>query len=279
MRKRIIAALLVMLLGIGLMAYAGAELMQTDQIYKEGNTAYEDLKTLVRGNTSAASSTSQPAESADNTAETEGPGGTEAPSANQTRIYIPELGINFEALKAINNDAVAWLYSPGTVIDYPVMKANDYSYYLNRLPDGTINANGSLFIDYNSAPDFSGKLTIIYGHHMKSGAMFGTLKGYKDQAYYDENPYMYLYTENGNYRIRLIYGFVVAAGQWRDRAFMFAENVRSLISYAEYNTTFTSSADYTEGDRLIALSTCSYEFNDARYVVLGILEDEFQNYG
>jgi len=65
---------------------------------------------------------------------------------------------------------------------------------------------------------------------------------------------------------------VIGAGQWRERAFMYAENVDALIAYAAYNTTFKSSAVYNKGDRVVALSTCSYEFDDARYVVLGILK-------
>jgi sortase B len=132
-----------------------------------------------------------------------------------------------------------------------------------------------LFIDYNNASDFGDPLTIIYGHHMKSGnMMFGSLKGYKNQKYYNEHPYMYLYTENKNYRIDIMYGCVIAAGKWREQAFMFAENVEALLAYAERNTDFESGVRYSKEDRIIALSTCSYEFDDARYVVLGILREE-----
>ena len=110
---------------------------------------------------------------------------------------------------------------------------------------------------------------------MKSGRMFGNLAGYKAQSYYDAHPYMYLYTEKNNYRIDLLYGCVIGAGQWRERAFMFAENIEALIAYAEHNTTFKSAVSYKPGDKIVALSTCSYEFDDARYVVLGVLRSEF----
>ena len=247
---------MALLLGLGLMVFAGAQLLKTQQIYDEGNAAYAALNELVR--------VSAP------------PAGAAEPPELSEQIHIPPLKIDFAALKAINADAAAWLYSPGTVIDYPVMKAEDYSYYLDHLPDGTRNANGALFIDYNCAADFSDPLTVIYGHHMKSGRMFGSLKGYKNQAYYDEHPYMYLYTEQGNYRLELLYGCLIGAGQWRDRAFMYAANTGALLAYAAHNTTFSSTASYEEGDRIIALSTCSYEFDDARYVVLGILRPASQ---
>jgi SrtB family sortase len=168
--------------------------------------------------------------------------------------------------------AIAWLYCPDTLIDYPVMRTNDYSYYLNHLPSGKKNEDGSLFLDYNCASDFSGPFVVIYGNHMESGKMFGSLMGYKKQSYYDEHPTMYLYTEQGNYRIELLYGFVIGAGQWRERAFMYPENVQALLAYAAHNTTLTSNAKYAENDRIVALSTCSYEFDNARYVVIGKLQ-------
>ena len=121
-----------------------------------------------------------------------------------------------------NPDTVAWLFGPGTVIDYPVMRADDYNYYLCHLPDGTYHVNGSLFIDFNCAPDFSDRLTVIYGHHMKSGQMFRSLTKYKEQAYYREHPYLTLYTEkNETKRIELLYGCVIDAREWQQRAFSY----------------------------------------------------------
>jgi sortase B len=154
------------------------------------------------------------------------------------------------------------------------MKADDYSYYLEHLADRTRNVNGSIFIDYNCAPDFSGELSILYGHHMKSGGMmFGSLEEYKSQKYYQEHPFMYLYTEDKSYRIDILYGFVIGAGQWRERAFMYDVNLGDLLSYAAQNTTFESGAEYTEGDKIIAMSTCSYDFDNARYVLIGVLNE------
>ena len=248
-----IAALLV---AIGVMGYAGFQLYKADQVYQEGNKTYDGLRGWVRE--------SPPVQ-----------GNTAALPAKEPNVFIPAFSTDFDILKAINNDSAAWLYSPGTEIDYPVMETDNYSYYLSHLPDGTVNANGALFIDYNNAPDFSDPLTVIYGHHMQSGKMFGGLKGYKEQGYFEEHPYMYLYTEQGNYRIDLMYGCVIDAGQWREQAFMFAENTDALIAYAAANTTFRSGLSYAKGDRIVALSTCSYEFDDARYVVIGALRAEY----
>jgi len=260
MNKKI-TAFIVLILAIVTMVYSGGQLIAAEQVDQESNAVYEDLSNRVKKHTAVDPVTTQAS--------------IERQPEIYAKVYIPEIGINFDILKTINKDAAAWLYCPDTVIDYPVMKADDYAYYLNHLPDGTYNVNGSLFIDYNCAPDFSDPLTIIYGHHMKSGSMFGSLKGYKEQKYFDEHPYMYLYTEHGNYRIDILYGCLIGAGQWRDRAFMYKENLDALIAYAAQNTTFESNTVYFEGDKVVAMSTCSYEFEDARYVVIGILRGEY----
>ena len=101
--------------------------------------------------------------------------------------------------------------------------------------------------------------------------MFGTLNGYRSQDFFDEHPVMFLYTPERNYRVDLMYGFVVAEGQWRANAFVFPQNRESLLSFAADRTTFASDVTYREGDRLLGMSTCEYDFDDARYVVLGIL--------
>jgi sortase B len=231
------------------MAVAGYSLREPWQAYRESKDAYGELASQVR------------------------PGGP--PDVPEAAVEIPDMPIDFGGLQTVNPDAAAWLYSPGTVIDYPVMRATDYNYYLRHLPDGTYNVNGTLFIDYNNAPDFTDKLTVIYGHHMRSGAMFGSLKGYKGQDYFEKHPCMYLYTQQGNYRIDLLYGCVIGMNEWRERAFMYEANLDALLGYATSHTTFTSSAQYIPGDRIVAMSTCSYEFDGARYVVLGVLRAEW----
>lgn len=259
-RKKVIVWGLL-LLAICVMAFSGYKLWEIQQVYAEGDQSYEELRSRVQ---------KAPADRLDN------PSSSDNLDAGKPLVEIPELNMDFDALREVNPDAIAWLYSPDTVIDYPVMQATDYDWYLHHLPDGTYNANGTLFLDYSCAPDFFGRLNIIYGHHMKSGRMFGSLVEYKQQSYFEEHPYLYLYTaHNGSYRIDLLYGCVVGAGEWRNRAFMYETNLDALLSYAAYNTTFESGAAYGDNDRFIVLSTCSYEFNDARYVVIGVLIPEY----
>jgi len=288
-------AWLVLILSLCVITISGARLWEEWQVYREGDDSYQRLAETVRLNAPAVQQAAVNAGSplGEGGGTVTGEAGEQAqaaagPDASITsiapadrvkpfrpRVAVPDLYIDFETLQAVNKDAAAWLYNPGTAIDYPVMRATDYDYYLHHLPNRSANANGTLFIDYNWT-DFSDRLTVIYGHNMRSGKMFGSLSEYKRQAYFNEHPYMYLYTaDGGNFRVDLLYGCVIGAGQWRQRAFMFEENLDSLLAYAEHNTTFVSKAVYEPGDRVIALSTCSYEFDNARYVVLGVLRPEY----
>lgn len=177
-------------------------------------------------------------------------------------------------LEEFEGDCIAWLRAPDTPIDYPVLKAVDYDQYLRHLPNGEYNLNGSLFLDYHCKPDFSDPMSIIYGHNMGSGMMFGTLAGYKNQSYYDQHPIMYLDTPNAQYRIELLYGLVITEQDWNRNGFMLPEKSEDLLSYAQENTTFRSAFSAGENARYVAMKTCSTESDASRYVVIGVLVDE-----
>lgn len=244
---------LLLMISLLVIAVSGYLMWKARQMYAEGDNRYEILASEVRG---------VPQEP------------DAAPEQDAPQLDIPDLDINFAALKAVNEDSAAWLYCPDTAIDYPVMKADDYSQYLRHLPDGTYNENGSLFLDYNCAADFTGRLSVIYGHNMNSGKMFAPLIEYKEQEFFEGHPYMYLYTQLCDYRIEILYGCIIGAGEWREQAFMYETNLDSLLEFAASETTFKSGVTYTESDRFLVLSTCSYDFDDARYIVIGVLRQE-----
>ena len=116
--------------------------------------------------------------------------------------------IDFQTLKEKNSDIIAWLYSEGTPINYPIVQTTNNDYYLRRLIDGTYNQAGTIFMDYKNSNDFSDPNTIIYGHNMKNDSMFGSLTKYEEQNYYDEHKEMFLYTENKKFKIEICAGFI-----------------------------------------------------------------------
>ena len=108
--------------------------------------------------------------------------------------------VDFAPLQAINPDIVAWLRIPG-VLEYPVVRGEDNSYYLNHK---TYNIAGSIFLDYRNERDFSDSKNIIYGHNMKDGSMFHVLRNYQDIDFFQEHTDMEVYLPDGrslNYQI------------------------------------------------------------------------------
>ena len=177
------------------------------------------------------------------------------------------VSVDFASLRARYPDVVGYIYSPGTRIQYPIAytsSTNDY--YLNRDLDGNLNVNGSIFIEHLNSPNFSHQNTIIYGHHMKSGLMFADLCKYKDASYYSSHPYMYIYTPTQNYRLDVFAGFVCAHD---DEVFALSLTQDQLANMAA-KSTFTSNIGIPSGN-VVSLVTCSYEFSNARYVVVGAL--------
>ena len=111
--------------------------------------------------------------------------------------------VDFASLQAINPDIVAWLRIPG-VLEYPVVRGEDNSYYLNHTVQKTYNIAGSIFLDYRNERDFSDSKNIIYGHNMKDGSMFHVLRNYQDIDFFQEHTNMEVYLPDGrslNYKI------------------------------------------------------------------------------
>ena len=179
--------------------------------------------------------------------------------------------IDFDALRKISKNAVAWLFAPDMNINYVVAQANNNSYYLRRLLDGTYASGGSLFVDYRCAADFSDWNTVIYGHQMNNGTMFGELANYRDPAYYAEHPVMYLYVPGRRYMLELVAGYTTDIYDIVYDLPASKENRDELLARAVRKSSFVSGVTVDAEDRLVTLSTCSYDYDNARYVVIGRL--------
>ena len=187
-----------------------------------------------------------------------------------TSPLAPE--VDFESLRAVNPEIVAWLSIDGTNIDYPVAQHSDNDYYLHHLFNGEWNSSGCLFMDCHNQSDFSGRHIIIYGHHMDNGTMFQNLMGYKNQSFYNEHPTAQLFTPDGAYTVEFFAGYVtsVDGDAWKLDFASDAEFVEWLDN-AKNKSLFESHVTPTAADRIVTLSTCSYEFYNARFVLHGRL--------
>ena len=123
---------------------------------------------------------------------------------DQPKTWVAPFAVDFEKLEGINKDVVGWIYIEAIPsISYPIVKGEDNSFYLHRTYKGEENFAGAIFEDYNNASDFSDQNTIIYGHNMKNGSMFGALKKFKEKETLNISKYFWLMTPEADYKYEI----------------------------------------------------------------------------
>ena len=187
-------------------------------------------------------------------------------------VEAPPIFVDFDTLLAENPNIVAWLYSENTVINYPVVQGEDNLYYVDRLPDGRYNVHGSIFLDYRNLSDFGDFNSILYGHNMVNNSMFGTLHDYQNQSYYEAHPHMWIITPDAAYRLDLIAGMVTPSDSDAYDLFNSRDELHAHLEYALTQSVFDAGEVDVESIRhVVTLSTCSYEYPTARFVLIGNL--------
>lgn len=190
--------------------------------------------------------------------------------------------LNWKKLKKINPDVVAWIKMPQKdgFLNYPVVHCNSNDKYLHTLFDGTPGACGTLFIDKSNKPDFSDFNTIIYGHHMGrwfyEGPMFGKLERYKKQSYYNNHSWMWIYTPKHSYKLKIVASYNTP-GKASENAYKISfknEKERTRwLSYARNKSLLKTKYESDTFDHYVTLSTCAYDYQNERFVVVGKLEE------
>lgn len=251
--------ILIILCGIflGVFIFAGYQLYQTFYGYHAAGKEYEDLNQQFVSTQVTPEPTPSP---------TEGP--TETTEAPHPVVAGP-ISVDFDALLEQNPQVVGWIYSPNTVISYPVLKGGDNEYYLHHTINGTENSSGSIFMDAVCEGDLSDDNTILYGHHMNNGSMFASIADYKLAGYLEEHPVLYYYTPTQNYRLD-VFAMFVTGGDSDVYAFNFStrDQFQEFINRMRSRSNFDTDVQVSSSDHIMTLSTCTYEYEDARYVVL-----------
>ena len=241
---------MIVLTGLGIL-FVAVILIKTNAEHNKGDSTYEEVRQIFTD------------------IEAEGN------NLDQGDISSPNgfRGKDFQSLKEINEDIVAWIFAEGRTIDYPIVQGKDNSYYMRRMVNHEYNRLGTIFMDYRNQNDFSDKNTVIYGHNIKDGSMFALLTKYKDQDYYDNFPTMTLYTPKGDYTIEFFAG-IIADGNYEFVRYKFADNEDFLdyVKSLEAESTFHGDIVIGADDRIVSLLTCSYEYNNARYALFGRLK-------
>ena len=241
MKKRFLDIVIVIIAVV--MLFSGYKVFTTLQNAKESKEEFEQLEQLVQP---------EPEE------ETK-----EVVTSQQKYQYIYDK----------NNHFVGWLYIPDTDLSYPVMHTpSNPEYYLRKNFEGKYSIEGVPFVDYRCVIDQSDN-TIIYGHNMMNGTMFGILENYFDQNYWQQHRYIGFDTMNGygTYEVAICAKIDLKTTDFNYielTDFESEEEFDSYISKAQSYAPYQTDVELCYGDKLLLLSTCQTNYNDGRYVII-----------
>ena len=267
MRKTTRRALLAALVLVFLVS-AGMMLRQLRD-YRQGEETYGSAESLA--GLPDLSAISWPEEFGSGSAGTVGEDGTPYvdPYADALRA------MDFSALREVNPDVLGWILIPGTGVSYPLLQGSDNDYYLRRTWRKWSSAVGSIYLEAKNSGDLTDFNTVIYGHNMNNGSMFGSLKKYKDQSYLEKHPYIYLTTDAGSARYEVFAAYEVST-EGESYRLGFADDAarQVFLDTCLAQSVVDSGVMPQVTDRIITLSTCTGRGHETRWVVQARLPGE-----
>lgn len=192
-------------------------------------------------------------------------------------IVIPEKNLNWDELKKQNADIYAWIYIPGTIIDYPILQhADEKSYYLNHNIDGSEGYPGCIYTQNVNSKDWKDPNTVIYGHNMNNGSMFHDLHKFADGAFFNETQYVYVYTPERNYVYEIFAAYTFSNVDLM-MCFDYSTPEACLVYFdgiwtnRDMRSHFREGVTLTGSSRIITMSTCVANQPEYRYLVQAVL--------
>ncbi len=249
-KKSDVLLTIALIAAIAVFCYAAFNLYHIYTEYKKGTDEYNQIEEMAV--------TERDADSAE----------VAGPSAQ----IKPPIEVDFDKLKSVNEDVVGWIYVDALPdISYPIVKGKDNQTYLHQTYEKNYNFAGTIFVDYENSGDFSDCNTLVYGHNMKNGSMFGHLKKFReDDKLYKQDKYFWILTPERNYRYEIITAYTTGVNSDTYTLFKgpgeeFEKYLETIKGYSEIQTDDT---DLTIKDRIVTLSTCTGN-ESTRFVVQG----------
>lgn len=261
MKKPVMIGLIVVLLGVFL--FSAWQIIDILTEYRKGEQTYERLEHYI----------SMPETTPKETTPNKTDKDAQTPETQPEEVESPFPEVDFAALKVINEDVVGWIYIPDTRVNYPIVQGENNDEYLYHLLTGEYNGSGSIFLESKVKRDFTTRNSPIYGHNMKNDTMFADIVDYKSQEFFDAHPTAMLMTPEKNYYVHLFSGYVTDSwGSAWDTSFT-DETFASWLKEVKGKSKFTSDVVPTATDKVLTFSTCTYDIEDGRFVLHGILEE------
>lgn len=188
--------------------------------------------------------------------------------------------IDFNSIQASNEDIYAWVSIPGTTIDYPIAQhPTDDSYYLNHGADGLYSKYGCPYTELSDTSRFIEFNTVVYGHNMNDGSMFGSLHDYEDKEFFAQHRTIYIYTEEHTFTYT-----VFAAVMYSDAhiPYFYDDNIeadreaflKSLqTDIVEERSIYYEDMDVTTDSKIVTLSTCDKKLRSNRFLVVAVMTE------
>lgn len=190
-------------------------------------------------------------------------------------VVMDMLSMNLDALRQFNPDIIGWINIPDTNISYPMVQGEDNDFYLNHTWKKASNEAGAIFMEAENSVDMTDFNTIIYGHNMNDDTMFSDLENYSKKAYASKHPSVYIVTDNGVYRYDIF-----ASYKANVKSIAYAMKIQTdkkrteLIEFNKNYSVFDNGIVPEVDDHLLTLSTCSGFGQTARWVVVGVFNEE-----
>ena len=176
-----------------------------------------------------------------------------------------------------NIDYRGWIKIDNTNINYPILQGQDNEEYLYKDINNEYIVSGSIFMNYLNN-GFDDQNTVLFGHNMKNGTMFANLKKYKEEDFFYNNNYIEIELSNGQYLKYKVFSVYITDinDNYTKTSFEDKDEYKEFLERIKNKSIYKSDISVNENDKIITLSTCSYEFDDARLVVTGKLRDKEQ---
>lgn len=265
---------LLMVIALGVFCYSGYMLYTFYMEYKRGSDEYDNLESAYASRESEDIDALEDDDRAPQVIE-----GRELVNVVEDgkEVTLPVMNnpIDFEELAAVNPDIKGWLRLRAVDISYPLVQAEDNDYYLHRTFEGEDNIAGCLFVNCENEPDFTDTNTIVYGHNMKNGSMFGKLKQFREEGVFEKSRYFWIFTPDLIYQYRIFSGMdVPKAGLTYQTRFRNDEYRDFLQAALAGSLLDNSDVSVTEDDRVVTLSTCNGN-EETRFVIIGKLAQTY----
>ena len=276
MNRKIIRIILMSILAAVFAVSVGMMIVQQIQ-YREAIADTEEALRLVGLLTDTETRRPEPTVTEKPPEGTGSPAAEEPPEEGPPAEELPEealelAGLNLEALRAINADVVGWIAIPGTIVSYPLMQGTNNQYYLTHNWKKEYSGSGSVYLEANASRDLTDFHTIIYGHRMRNGTMFGSIGHYSEAAYWREHPSVYIILDDVIYRYNIFSAQKVGVDGivYRldlESSHLEEEFLKYCREYSLINTGLTPGKD----DRIVTLSTCTSNLSETqRWVIHGV---------